>query len=247
MKLHKDVEAWVDSKDAFRMVSERLNSALLARKLLNRHARKSGLIARAKESIVQIDFGPVPQTMPSGSSITIKHRHDCVEEKYVEINPVFWTDSDRSIFDKRIWKWEIGVFASIFPQPKIIKRTKDGQTAMPTRNRQVVFGVEFPSSDIDELLASLPPLKTTASRGRKGSRQKKWNHAPIMAELETMIANEVMEEMFGNIDAYRTHTKIKEYFIERLNEEPDNYLPVSTAANYARKIVQTWRTYLDRK
>ena len=238
---------WVLSLDLFRMVEARTGAERKARALLNKAARSGRLKARSKCAVREVDHEKIQLIPPNEKTRLTKFITVCDKDHHLPIFPSFWRHRGRSFYEVTLWKWDKGIFAAV-DQPSgeyIHDEVEESQLLTPATYRTVYYGVEFDAHCIDAVLEDVQVRKP--SGGQPGPRNKKFNYAPVLAQLEAMVDAGKIEAKFGSPTGFGTQAQIANWIGDRMAEKYDQTPPEATLRNKARKIVQIWLEHIGQK
>jgi hypothetical protein len=238
--MSNETAVWISSAEALAIVVSRTCQEEAAKLALNAAADSGLLQARAAARVVEIDWGPIAPSLPQSSPKMGRSVRIFGSDKPATLR--LKSSKKPSIHDPEPWKWDLGIFALVNSIPPVIKREKKtGQVMLPAANRLVLYGVEFLEQEVRAVAAKLPS-GAPPRRGRTGPRNKRWNLAPALAELESMIWNGEMEATFGSYNDYGVKAAIERHLLRRLpvgDAEPSE----STVERAATKIMAQWRAF----
>ena len=236
---------WVLSLDLFRIVQARTGAERKARALLNKAARSGRLRARCKCVVREVDHEKIAITPPSQKTRLTKFITKCATDQYQPILTSFWRHKGRSFYEATLWKWDKGIFAAV-DQPSgeyIHDEEEDSQLLTPATYRTIYYGVEFDAHGVDAVLEDVQVRKP--SGGQPGPRNKKFNYAPVLAELQSMIIAGEMENKFGSPSRFGVQAAVVRYIGNRMAVDYGQAPPEGTLRNQARKIMGHWRRHLE--
>lgn len=239
-------QEWIPSGRALALIIARTGNEEVAIQLLNNRLLDGAFRLRAKAVTEQINFGPLPTQVPAGVSDMTTRVRILPEGKYASLLVSPATGGRDETGPSWQANWKTGVFAVVNPPASImIKHGSSGSFTSPIAKRFVFFSVEFLRSEIHKFSLSIPPLVRRTS-GVRGPRTKKWNFAPLLAQLEDAILNDQMEQQFGAINQYGTQANIQKYLRVMVTGK-DGEPPPGTTRRKARDVMDQWRKHVARK
>lgn len=254
-KVEAGICKWVDALEAVHLLAPYCGGDANAKHAIAERLIDGAIRCSFVWSCDCIDLGIIPHSRPvvsknpflPGTAFSVTPPKPLRSRS--KLGGAFRLFSDDWARDQQRWDWVSGTFVGVRTGKGLIDLLPEAQrkTTKVLGRMYVVHGVQLDVFHIEKLALSISQrsaLKAfdrfkTSGRGRKEPRNKKYNFAPILAKLETDIANGTISEL-GDVTDYGMQAQLERRIA--LHFSPDDCPSESTIRRKAKRLLAVWQT-----
>ena len=212
--------AKISAQDAINYATKVLRSVDRARSVLEAHLLAGRLFAFTNTQVSDVDFGPVPMRPRTKVVMPVTNITKLDSGRWLPIFPGFW-QSRPSFYGHKLWHWDRGCFATIYPlQPGAIVDPDTQELLIKLPKRKVIYNVHF----VEAQIIAAVEINTSAGVRRRQQRSRSDVPKP-RSRLRQLIWERILQDMYEHagqgrlgecVDGFGAHRGGRQRLVEAI-------------------------------